>query len=359
MEQRSPYWQRRARCPRSIVIAFYRELSTLLKAGLPIINALQVTVDHSADDTMAVVAADLQAKLDAGQPMSVAMSSFPRIFEPVPIGLIRLGETTGQLIAQLEQISVWMDRDEKLRRRVVAALIYPTFALTITAVLTLVLFVTVVPGFIQMFQEMKVALPFPTRVLVAVTHLLTSPVTWAAASFFVLVLSMVSKRFLNSPSHRLLLFRLGLAVPVLGPLLQYTGVARFAFAAAPMLRSGGNVVAGFRLSAEASGSPAITADAEPLAKALQDGRMLSEHLAKHPEIYPTIAVQLVAVGEESARLPEMFRVMADFFEEVIEHQIHLLTSLLEPLLMAIVSIVVGFVVMGVFLPMYGFVFQVL
>ncbi len=358
MDERSPYWQKRAHCQKSVVIVFYREFSTLLKAGISIIDALQVTVEHSASDTMALVAADLQARLDAGYPLSVAMSAFPKIFSPVAISLIRLGESSGQLIHQLSQISTWMERDEKLRRKVISALIYPTFALVITGFLTLALFLTVVPGFMEMFEEMKVDLPFPTRVLAAVTYVVTNPLAWAVVSFSALILTLLSRNFLKSSANRLLVYRFALAVPVLGTLLQYTAAARFSFAATAMLRSGGNVVTGYRLSAAASGSPAMMADADRMARALEEGRPLSAHMADHPDIYPRISAQLASVGEESGRMPEMFRVISGHFEAMIEHQLQLVATLLEPILMSIVSFVVGFVVVAVFLPMYGFISEI-
>jgi type IV pilus assembly protein PilC len=262
------------------------------------------------------------------------------------------------MISQLAQLAAWMERDEKLRRKVMSALTYPTFALTITFGLTLALFLTVVPGFIDMFEDMKIELPFPTKVLAATTHLLTSPLAWATASFTGLVLIMVSRGVLESKSNQLVLYRLLLTVPVLGQLLQSTAVARFAFAATAMLSSGTNIIVGFRLAMEATGSPLMIADADNMSKALENGRQLSEHMADHREIYPRLCAQLAGVGEESARLPQMFGVMAHHYEEQIDHEIHLVTSLLEPALMAVVALVVGFIVMGVFLPMYSFVAEI-
>ena len=355
MDERSPYWQKRARCPRAVVVAFYRELSTMLKSGITLIDALQVTVDYSANDTMALVAAHLQSKLDSGFNLSASMGEFPRIFSPVAIALVRLGESNGQVIEQLAQLSTWLERDERVRRKVVSALTYPAFALTITGILTLALFLTVVPGFIAMFEEMKIELPLPTKVLAQATHLITSPLAWALASFVSLLLVLGSRTFLESKANRMLLYSLILQVPVIGPLMRSTAVARFAFAATAMLGSGSNIISGFRLSADTTGSPLMMADADRMGKSLEDGRQLSEHMSDRPDIYPRICVQLTSVGEESARLPEMFAVMAEHYEEQIDHEIHIMTSLLEPLMMSVLAVIVGFIVMGVFLPMYSIV----
>lgn len=358
MSERSPYWQKRARVPRAIVIGFYREMSTMLQAGIGIVEALRVTIDHSVNDTMSLVAAGLQEKIDAGYPLSQGMLDFPRVFSPVGVTLVRLGEMNGQIIQQLAQLSAWMERDEMLRRKVKAALTYPVFALTVTLGLTLALFLTVVPGFIEMFEEMKIDLPMPTKVLAAATHLITSPLFWAVVSFAGLALVMFSRGLMESKSNQLRLYIFALTVPILGSLLRSTAVARFAFAATAMLESGSNFVSGFRLAMQATGSPLMIADIEPMTRALEDGKQLSEHMDEHSEIYPRLCTHLVGVGEESARLPQMFSVMATHYEEQIDHEIHLVTSLLEPALMAVVAVIVGFIVMGIFLPMYSFVAQI-
>lgn len=355
MEERSPYWQKRARVPRSVIIAFYRELSTMLKAGIPLIDALQVTVNHSPNDTMSLVAAGLQSKLDSGYNLSGAMSDFPRVFAPVALALVRLGENNGQVIEQLAQLSAWLERDDRVRRKVISALTYPLFALGITAILTLALFLTVVPGFIEMFEEMKIDLPLPTLVLAKLTHLLTSPMAWAVASFSGLLLVMGSRSFLESKDNQRRFYSFCLMIPVVGPLLLSTAIARFAFAATAMLNSGSNIVTGFRLAADTTGSPLMMEDADRLVRSLEDGMPLSEHMAFRPDIYPRICVQLTAVGEETARMPKMFGVMAEHYEEQINHDIHIMTALLEPLLMSVLAVIVGFIVMGVFLPMYSFV----
>lgn len=330
----------------------------MLASGIGIIDALQVTVDHSINDAMSIIAAELQSKISTGHRLSSAMSDFPRVFSPVSIALIRLGESNGQIIEQLRQLSTWMDRDEKLRRKVIAALTYPTFALLITGLLTMALFLTVVPGFIEMFEEMKIELPFATKVLAAATSMMTSPLAWAVFCFGGLMSVMLSKDLFESPAARLRIYTVLLSLPVFGSLLQSTAIARFAFAASAMLMSGSNVVTGFRLAAETTGSPLIEIDADRLVESLEEGRQLSEHMADRPDIYPRICTQLTAVGEESARLPKMFNVMAEHYEEHIDHQIQVATSLLEPMLMSIVAVVVGFIVMGIFLPMYSFVAQI-
>ncbi len=330
----------------------------MLRSGIGIIDALQVTVDHSINDAMSVIAAELQDKISTGYRLSVAMTEFPKVFSPVSIALIRLGESNGQIIEQLGQLSTWMDRDEKLRRKVIAALTYPTFALAITGFLTLALFLTVVPGFIEMFEDMKIELPFATKVLAGATSLMTSPLAWALLCFSGLLAVVLSRDLFESQASRLRLYTLAMSLPVIGSLLQSTAIARFAFAASAMLMSGSNIITGFRLAAEATGSPLIEVDADRLVESLEEGRQLSEHMSDRPDIYPRICTQLTAVGEESARLPKMFNVMAEHYEEHIDHQIQVATSLLEPLLMSIVAVVVGFIVMGIFLPMYSFVAQI-
>lgn len=355
MDTSSPYWQKRAKVPQTLVVNFYRELSTLLGAGMSLIDALQVTIDHTPNDTMAVVVQHIQQRLDGGNALSDSMSEFPKIFSPVAISLTKLGEGNGQVVQQFSKLSDWMERDEGLRRKVLSALVYPVFALCLTFILTLTLFLTVIPGFIEMFEDMEIELPLPTKILALATEAVTSPLAWSFLSFSLLAVVLAGRSFMESASGQAAIYRFGTTVPLIGPLILSSGMARFAFAATAMLESGSNVVGGFQLALEASGSPLLMADSAALGKALEDGQRLSDHMESRPDIYPNIAIQLTAVGEESAQMPEMFKVISHHYEEQIEHQIHLLSALLEPILMSIVAFVVGFVVVAVFLPMYGFI----
>ncbi len=358
MESKPEYWRQRARCSPTVVVGFYRELATLLASGISIVDALQVSIDYSSDDTMPLVAAELQQMVSSGYPLSIAMEQFPRIFSNLSVALVRLGEDGGSLINQLQQLCIWMERDNKLRRQVVSALTYPAFALVITVILTLILFLSVVPDFMLMFDEMGIELPLPTKVLSFLTLWITNPTTWAILSVISLIALYLSRSTLETEQGQAAVYGFALKLPVFGTLLRDCATARFAFAASTMLRSGGNLLNGLRLSARASGSPLMAQDSAAIVRALGDGLSLSEHMSKHTHIYPKLCAQLTAVGEEAAKLPEMFTCMAEHYESELEYQIRLATALLEPILMGSVAFVVGSVVMAVFLPMYGFISQI-
>lgn len=348
------FWQKRIRCRPQVVIQFYRELSTMLNSGISLGDALQVAVEYGSDDTMLLVAGEVQKKVTTGHRLSAAMAGFPKVFSPLAVAMVRMGEASGQLTQGLSQLAAWMERDDKIRRQVLSALTYPAFALGLTGVLTLVLFTTVVPGFVEMFEEMNVALPLPTKILVTLTALVTSPLAWSTVSLAALVGLFLLRGFLETDQGKLRLYRFWLSLPLVGRLMKHASMARFASAADAMLRSGTDFLTGIRLAAGASGSPLLAADGEYIKRSLAEGHTLAEHFRSRPELYPPVVVQLTMVGEESAQMPRMLGFMAQHFDQEVRYQIDVLGAVLEPVLMAAVATVVGFTVISIFLPMYGF-----
>ena len=336
------------------MVLFFRQLSTLVGAGIPIVDSLGVTVEYEEDSTLPLVAARMQSQLASGFTLSQAAAEFPRVFSPLVVAFIRIGEENGSLVRQLEQMAIWMERDQKLRGKVIASLVYPACALLLTIVLTIGLFIAVIPGFIEMFQEMEIELPWPTKLLAAITTGLGEPLVWAGVVFLLTAGTVAVRSFFESPSGRLAFYRFFLNAPLIGQLLRYASVARFSFAMAAMMRSGCNFLLALRLSTGVSGSPALHARMDEMLSAVSEGDTLAEFMHRNTEIFPTVAANLVAVAEESAKLPKIFLLLARHFEELVEHQVETMATLLEPLLMSSVAVVVGFVVISVFLPMYGF-----
>lgn len=354
MEEQSPYWKERARVSNKKLVLFFRQLATLVGSGVPIMDSLGLTVEHDDDSSLPLVASRMQSQLAAGYTLSQASAEFPRVFAPLVVAFIRIGEENGSLVRQLEQMADWMERDQKLKGKVVAALVYPLCALALTVVLTLFLFIAVLPGFLEMFEEMEIELPLPTRILATLTAGISEPLIWAGGVFVLTSAMFAVRSFLETPSGRLSLYRLLLRTPVVGNLLRYAAVARFSYAMAAMVRSGCNFLLALRLATGVSGSPALHARMDSMLSSVSEGEPLADFMHENSEIFPKVAANLVAVAEESARLPKIFNLLAGHFEEMVEHQVEIMATLLEPILMSTVALVVGFVVVSVFLPMYGF-----
>ena len=182
-------------------------------------------------------------------------------------------------VRQLEQMAIWMERDQKLRGKVIAALVYPACALLLTIVLTIGLFIAVIPGFIEMFQEMEIELPWPTKLLAAITTGLGEPLVWAGVVFLLTAGTVAVRSFFESPSGRLAFYRFFLNAPLIGQLLRYASVARFSFAMAAMMRSGCNFLLALRLSTGVSGSPALHGRMDEMLSAVSEGDTLAEFMA--------------------------------------------------------------------------------
>lgn len=355
MQGEIPEYLLRLKVKSRLVSLFTRQLSAMLASGVPLLQALEtlsVQEECPAFGEVILVCGDL---VSAGHNFSNACSKFPKIFSPVYITMLRIGERVGALEGSLEQLAGWTERDEQLRQRILSALTYPGLILATASLLTLGLFYTVLPGFVEMFREMNVPLPWVTRLVMAVTDALRQPGFWLLALALSLALTGLAQRAGRSPHYRVQIFRWLLKIPVLGQMLFCGSIARYCGSAHTLLNAGLDMLSTFSLSATASGSPLIEMDSPQLVKSVQDGELVSVHLAKRPDIYPNSLYQMVAAGEEASRLPELLQRTADYFEQETYHRVDSLGAVLEPLLLSVVAVVISTIVLSVFLPLYSYI----
>jgi type IV pilus assembly protein PilC len=205
-----------------------------------------------------------------------------------------------------------------------------------------------------MLTSMGAEIPLLTRMLLLLTSFLTSPLGWAAMLMGTVCAWLSLKAMWALPGGRVAMTRLLLAVPVLGPLLKAGTLSRYAAAAETMSQCGTDLFTVTRLSATASGNSLIQTDVPRLAKAISDGHSLSAHMGDNPDIYSSLFAQLCGVGEESARMTEMFGFLRNYYEEEVNHRLGAVTALMEPLIMAVLALIVGLVVIALILPLHSF-----
>ncbi len=327
----------------------------MLEAGVGLHKALEVLCDGAEDEVTEVVLHRLLKAVEMGRNLSSAMSSFPRVFGQVFLAMVEVGEETGQLARTLSNVANWLETEEALIRQVRSALTYPTLVLSITTVLTWAFFVGIFPAFADSQQSVVGKLPAVTAVMVKISEALRSPMfTTLAIVAFVGALYFAGQS-LKVPKNRLAAWKLLARLPVMNGLLRDYGASRFASAMAILLETGVDILKSFRLSSLASGSPMVMSHVDKGLLYLSHGGDLSAFMKDHPEAYPSMMAGLVMVGQESAQMPEMFHKLQRTLGEDTEHRLEVLTTMLEPILMAIVAVLVGLLVLGVVMPMYGLV----
>lgn len=282
----------------------------------------------------------------AGASFSASLKKYPLTFPGTYIALVRSAEQTGHLSDVMEQLSVWLERRDRLNQMVKKALTYPIFVASLTAMLTLALFRTVIPAILKTVLDLGVQLPWPTRVLLMIVEAIRTPWVWLVA----IVLLAGTVRYLRTPAGYRKALTLCCALPGLGSVLIWSASSRFANTMAMLVESGVDLVNACRVSAAASGLPLVEEDCHRVIREISRGEPLSVVLSSS-SLYPTMLTALIAVGEEAGDLGALLRRSALLLEEDAADRVQAFTNLLEPLVLGFLSVGVGFIVIALMLPM--------
>ena len=350
-----PVWAAKVAVPPRTVVIFTRQMASMLKNAVPILGALDTLSNQVEHPVFGEVIRLSCEKIEAGVKFSRVIAYFPKVFPPIYVTMVQIGEQTGSLDEALERLAHWLERDDNLRQRLKSALTYPAFVMTLSTVLTLGLFYTLIPGFIQIFDDMKVELPMITQIVVFITNSLRNPGAVLIGLSVIGILTTAFRKFISTPSGMGTFYRFCLKVPVVGGMLTFGGLARYCAAMEALLTTGMDIAKALKLSANASGNPLIKHDSEFLINSVLEGEPVGEYMRMHPNVYPPTLTNLVSSGEESSRLAEMFGRTASFYDMEMGYQVEALGATLEPLMLFGVSFIVGTIVLSIFLPMYGFI----
>ena len=335
------------------IALFSRQLASMTQGGVGILQALDVLSDQAEDPNLGYVARQLATKLGQGFSLSKAASEFPGIFPPVYFHLLRVGESTGRLTEVIGQLADLLEREEYMLARVKSALSYPIFVMILTAILTLGLFSTVLPGFADFYRDFDVPLPAITDFLMMVTRWVQTPWFW-----IVLVISVWGSIKLVRVSweiqaRKLLMFQFILWLPLVGPIMRYSCLTRYCWVMSLTQEAGMDIIRAMNLASLASGNPLLEVDAKRIQSGITTGDTLSDLMTERPEYYPHLLAQLTMMGEETSQSSEAAGRAAQWYEQDVQGRIDTFQAALEPILMGLISTIVGTIVLAVFLPLYG------
>lgn len=347
-------WRAKVTVPPQALCIFSRQLATMLRNAVPIVQALETLSHQEEYPNFGQVIRELAEKVSQGHVLSHQLSFFPRVFSRIFITLVQIGERTGDLDSSLERLADWMERDNRLRQRIKSAMTYPIFVLVLASVLTLFMFYTVLPSFLDIFRDMDVPLPLITRIVLFITESVRQPGFWLILVSLLGVTFSVGKEFLKSHTGQLAVFRFLRKIPLVGSMLMMGGCARFCMSVEAMLATGMDLTRTLRLAANSSGNPEFIQDAVNMEKAINEGEPVSDHMATRPDIYPPSLTHMVMAGEQASRMPEMFGRAGAYYDVEMNFKVDALSAAMEPLLLASVASVVATVILSIFLPLYGY-----
>jgi type IV pilus assembly protein PilC len=332
--------------------AFFRSFATLVRAGVPIRRGLTVTIERCENAAFAGALREVLADIERGDPLSAALARRSRAFAPLVVAMIAAGEAGGILDDVLDRIAVFLERDDALRKSVVAALAYPATVLCASLALVTFLVVRVVPMFSTLFASFHVPLPLSTRMLMALGEQASQPAVPAIAAAVAVLVAVGSGAATRTNAGRLAFDRVRLHVPVVGMLLRKTIVARFARMLGTLVHSGIELSAALDVVLPVTGSPVYTAALTRVAIALREGEALTPPLAASG-IFDPMLIALIGVGEETGMLDVMLPKAAEYFESDVAAAIATLGAVIEPALIAVLGVIVGLIVYSVFIPLYS------
>lgn len=327
-----------------------RQFATMINSGLTLLRALTILSEQTPNRKLASALADVRMEVSAGSSLSAAMAKRVDIFPPLMTNMVRAGEVGGFLDEVLLQVAANFEAEVRLRSKIKAAMTYPlvVFAIAILAVVGMLLFI--VPTFDSMYSELGGDLPAPTRFLVFLSNLLK--VTLPFLIVGLIVGYIVWRRVKDTERVRSFLDPLKLKTPVFGKLYQKVALSRLTRNLGTMIHSGVPILQSLDIVSETSGNLVITRAVHDVQESVRSGESLSRPLARHP-IFPPMVVQMLAVGEDTGALDTMLFKISEFYDQEVEATTESLTSLIEPIMIAVVGGIVGAMIISLYMPIFN------
>ena len=326
-----------------------RQLSILLGAGVPLVASLDALISQITNPLLKKIVAQIKESVNEGNSLAFALSSHPRIFSSIYVNMVRAGEASGSLDVVLERLADLGEYQQALRSRFKAALAYPVFMFFIGTLVLFFLITFIVPNITQIFREMHHTLPIPTVVLISVSNFLKS--FWWLNLLATAVGIVIIRQLKNTPRGRYVWDEVKLRIPVLGPISNKMAVARFGRTLGSLLKAGVPLISALQIVRNIVNNVIIADVIDNTVDEIQAGKSLASPLAQS-RWFPSIVVQMISVGEQSGELETMLSKIADTYDRDVESQIMAMTSMLEPVMILVMGLVVGFVVISILLPIF-------
>lgn len=332
------------------ITLFSRQLATMIKAGVPVVQAFSITIEGQTKPAMRKLLIDLRDQVSAGTPVAQALRRHPKVFDDLFCSLVEAGENSGSLETMLERVAMYKERMESLKNKIKKALYYPVFVLIIGMVVSGLLLVKVVPQFESMFAGFGAELPAFTQLVVNMSRFMQEwwYLVFGGIGAAIYAVIFMSKR---SPAFDYRLSQLSLRLPIIGELLHKSAVARFSRTLATAFAAGVTLVDSLDSAGNSTSNLVYKRHVSRIRDDVSTGQQLNFAM-RNGKLFPTMVNQMVAIGEESGALDTMLMKVADFYEEEVNTMVESMTSLLEPLVIAVLGIIVGGLVIAMYLPIF-------
>jgi len=335
---------------REEVMHLSRQLGAFVRAGLPLIDAVHILGEEAGNSSVRRMMAEVEEGLRSGERLSECLDRHPKVFPDFYRGILRSAELTGQLDTVLDQLARYLERDLEARRKVKQAMIYPTIIALMSVLTVGVLAGFVLPRFKVFFASLGAKLPLPTRMLLVVTDFLTQ--WWPTLIGGIVAIALLIFLALRTEGGRFVRDRIALKLPVIGVTIQYALVERFTRILGSMVTAGVSLPEALRVATESLQNLVYERSLALVGESMLAGEGLASPLAKS-KLFPITAIQMVRVGEETGSLDTQLGVTAGYYETELDYKIKKLTALIEPAVIVVMGLIVGFVAVALVSAMYG------
>ncbi|MDK2762546.1 MAG: type II secretion system F family protein [Alteromonas macleodii] len=332
------------------MIIFSRQMYSLLKAGIPIIRAIKGLSENASHKRFQEILKDIADQLEQGRSLSSSMAKYEKVFTRLTISVVVVGENTGKLDDVFLQLALYFEREQETRKRIKSALRYPTFVLIALAIAMFILNLFVVPVFTQMFERFDTELPIMTRVLIGTSNFFVN--YWWLLIIVIVGGIFAVKQYVNSTNGRLKWDKFKLKLPVVGSIIERSLLSRYSRSFSMILRAGVPLTAGLSLTADAVDNAHMQKRIKEMRQGIEKGESLLR-VSKNSELFSTLVLQMIAVGEETGRLEPLLEESADYYEREVDFDLKSLTAKIEPILIGFVAVMVLILALGIFTPMWN------
>ncbi len=331
------------------VVIFTRQLSTMIDAGLPLVQGLEILERQQSNPTFKKVLNSIRTDVEAGSTLADGMRKHPKVFDNLFSNMIEAGETGGILDTILSRLAVFMEKSMALKKKIKGAMTYPAICLAISVLILGIILIFVIPVFKTMFESFGSSLPLPTQMVVNMSDFVKSYFIVVIIAFFVFVFAF--KKFYATEKGRMIVDRSVLKSPVFGMLLRKVAVAKFTRTLSTMLHSGVPILEALQVVAKTSGNKVIEKAVFRVGDSIAEGRPIAEPL-EETGVFPNMVVQMINVGESVGALDSMLEKIADFYDEEVDQAVENLTAMIEPLMMVVLGGLIGGIVVAMYLPIF-------
>ena len=332
------------------VVVFCRIFATMINAGLPLIQCLDLLGKQEQNKTFAKVIGTLKSDIEGGSTLTDALRKYPDIFDDLFVNLVAAGESGGILDVILQRLSGYMEKAMKLKSKVKGAMTYPASVLVISIAVVAVLLLKVIPVFQTMFEGMGSKLPAPTQFLVDASNFAQNYFLYMVGGVVALIFAF--KKYYATEKGTLVVDAFVLKTPVFGPLLKKVAVSKFSRTLSTMMQSGVPILEGLEIVSKTSGNKIIEIALMKTRQSISEGKTIAEPLIE-TDIFPPMVVQMIAVGEATGALDTMLSKIADFYDDEVDAAVEAMTALLEPFMMVFLGGVVGGMIIAMYLPIFS------